>query len=148
LPKPDPEQRFESALPRGSRGGKTKVRFASTKFGVPEVVFEISEAPHEHYTRVDNDLHTSIRITKQQALTGCTKKLPRLDDDGKIEIVIQPNQIKSSGDIFRIQGQGWPVRNAPEVYLHGDLVVRVEIVEKAKHKKRRKRNKDKFPFFD
>jgi hypothetical protein len=146
LPKPDPEQRFESALPKGSKGGKTKVKFASTKFGVPEVVFEISEAPHEHYTRVDNDLHTSIRITKQEALTGCTKKLPSLNDDGKIEIVIQPNQIKTSGDTIRIQGQGWPVRNAPEVYLHGDLVARVQIVEKPKRKKQRKRTKDESRF--
>jgi DnaJ-class molecular chaperone len=94
--------------------------------------------------RVTNDLQTSIRITEQEALMSSTKKLPIQDDDSKIEIVIQPNQIKTLGDTIRIQSQGWLVRNDPDVR---DLLMHVEIMEnKAKHKKRRKRTMDKTQF--
>ena len=138
LPKPDPSQIYETSLQKGAKGGKTKVKFSSTKFGQPEVIFEIVEAPHEVYTRKGNDLHTDLIITPQEAELGCTKSIPSLENDREtIDVTIRPKQVQTSGDTVRIAGKGWPIRNAPNVYHHGDIVVRVLI----RNKRRRARKK-------
>lgn len=138
IPKPDPRRIYETKLPRGSKGGKTKVRFGSTRFSQPEVVFEIFEAPHDIYSRVGNDLHADLVISNKEAKMGCTKRIPSLEEEeGSIEVALRPNQIRTSGETIRITGKGWPVRNGPDVYLHGDMVVRV-IIKKNRSKKKKK----------
>lgn len=136
LPSPDPRQQYRVRLGRGTKGGKTKVRFASTKFGIPEVVFEIVEAPHKLYKRKGNDLHIAISITPEQAKKGETFEIPSLDDEeDSIQLTLQPNEIKSSGDTVRIVGKGWPIKNSPDVYLKGDIVVRVMLHARRKRKR-------------
>lgn len=137
LPKPDPLQSYFSKLPRGAKGnGGTRVRFQQGRIGQPEVVFEILEAAHRRYTRVDNDLHTFVRIKKREAELGCTKQIPSLDPKEDAISIEIPRQV-ADGDIIRIRGKGWPTRNDG---IHGDLLVRIEIKElgSTKRGKRRK----------
>lgn len=138
LPKPDPLQSYLSTLPRGSKGNGTKVRFQQTRNSLPEVVFELQEAPHRRYSRVDNDLHTFVRIKKREAELGCTKRIPNLDpSQDPISIEVPPQA--AHGDTIRIRGKGWPIRNAN---IHGDLLVKVEIQEQGGKKQRGKRRKN------
>jgi DnaJ-class molecular chaperone len=169
LPKPSPHQTYKTHLRRGSKGGgKTRVKFASTtqtanQWSQPEIIFQVEEAPHKRYKRVDNDLHTTLRITPQEAKKGCTKHIPSLaedhhdddDDDNNhnhhhhtnkeeaISVKIPPNV--SNGDTVRVRGQGWPVRNAPDVYLHGDMIVQVQI-RATKQRKRSRSRTQRFSF--
>ena len=135
LPKPDPEQTYVSKLPRGIKGNNgSKVRFQPSRYDEPEVIFEILEATHPRYSRIDNDLHTTVQITRQEAERGCTKRIAALDPSQDAIVVEIPPQA-ASGSRIRIRGEGWPTRNAD---IHGDLLVKVEI-KKGKGKKREKR---------
>jgi len=145
LPKPDPTKVYQSDLRPGLKGGEARVKFASTSFMTPEIIFEIQERPHKHYKRVDNDLHTQLVITPAEAKKGCLKKIASIDQKSTIEVEIKPNKIEH-GDDIRIVGKGWPIKksgsnNNSQVgggYLYGDMVVRVLI----RQRKRTRRNKN------
>jgi DnaJ-class molecular chaperone len=133
LPKPDPNQSYLSTIPRGIKGNGTRIRFQQPTNGQPEVIFELYEAPHDRYQRVENDLHTHVRVSKREAELGCTKRIPSLDpDQPPITIEIPPQSVQ--GDIIRIRGKGWPTRNAD---IHGDLLVKVDIKEQGNAKRRK-----------
>jgi DnaJ-class molecular chaperone len=148
LPKPSPQAVFESTLRPGLKGGETKVKFASTSFMTPEVIFNIQESPHESYKRVGNDLHTEVKITTEEALNGCTKRILSLDESASIEFTIKPDKLQN-GDTVRIVGKGWPIKNAEDIYFHGDMIVRVWIQRSSQTKRkgrkgqRQKRNKNR-----
>ncbi len=135
LPKPDPLQTYSSTLPRGVKGNGTRIRFQQNSNGQPEIIFEIQEAAHNRYTRVENDLHTHIRITKREAEKGCTKEIPSLDPrQDPLTIDIPPHTV--NGASVRIRGKGWPTRNSD---IHGDLLVKVKIKEEGNSKQGKRR---------
>eukprot|EP00980_Cylindrotheca_fusiformis_P003957 scaffold871_cov130-Cylindrotheca_fusiformis.AAC.34 len=138
LPKPNPSAKYESPLRPGLKGGQTKIKFASTSFMTPEVIFEIQEGPHKLYKRVDNDLQTEITITPDQALNGCIKRIPSIDEKSSIEVKIKGGV--NDGDTIRIVGKGWPIKNAENVFLYGDMIVLIR-VQKSRHRRSRRRNK-------
>lgn len=138
LPKPDPQVRYESTLRPGLKGGHTKIKFSSTSFMTPEVIFEINEGPHKLYKRVDNDLHTQITITPDQARNGCIKRIPSIDEKSSIEVKINAG-VSKDWDKIRIVGKGWPIKNAEDVFLYGDMIVVIRV----QRKKQRRRGKEK-----
>jgi DnaJ-class molecular chaperone len=92
LPRPDPDRQYKATFKRGTKGGKTNVKFTSIKYGDPEVIFEIEEDSHPVYRRQDNDLLTEITISTQEAEEGCLKRISALDSsEPPIEVVIPPN---------------------------------------------------------
>jgi len=170
LPHPDPEAPYTVTLRKGARGGNTNVKFASTNQGQPEVIFQVESAPHPIYRRENEDLHTELTITNQEARDGCEKIITALDPtEEPIEIKIPPNlysykkqrrklnrQPSSStyssssnnqyDNIIRIKNRGWPIRNThnskihPDVYLFGDMIVKIKVLKKST-KMRGKRRK-------
>jgi DnaJ-class molecular chaperone len=126
LPKPDPQKLYESTLRPGLKGGHAKFRFTSTSFMTPEVVFEIHEGPHKLYRRLDNDLHTIIAISAEEARNGCIKRIPSIDEKSSIEVTIKPSKVQDR-DTIRIVGKGWPIKNAEDVFLYGDMVVLIRV---------------------
>ncbi|KAG7371458.1 Zn finger domain containing DnaJ-class molecular chaperone [Nitzschia inconspicua] len=91
LPRPNPEATYTCDLKPGTK--EISVRYASTRFGQPEVIFQVVEEPHPIYTRIGNDLHTTLKLSNQEAREGCMKRIPALDPaEGPIDIVIPPNK--------------------------------------------------------
>ena len=92
LPRPDPDRQYKATFKRGTKGGKTNVRFTSIKYGDPEIIFEIEEDSHPIYRRQDNDLLTEITISTEEAEEGCLKRISALDpSESPIEVVVPPN---------------------------------------------------------
>lgn len=169
VPHPDRDRQFTATLRPGSKGGKTTVRFASKTYKEPEIIFRIEEDRHPIYRRVDNDLHTSVTISSEEAEDGCIRRISGIDPtDPPIELVIPPGKfryIRSTEDekhrqeekqhqkkktndqsyntsqIIRVHGRGWPIRHEPDVYLYGDVIVTV-IVKKPSRRHQRKRRKN------
>lgn len=141
LPKPDPSRVYKSDLRPGLKGGEARVKFASTSFMTPEVIFEIQERPHKRYKRIGNDLHTQLAITPAEAKKGCTKSIASIDQESTIQVEIKPNKMQD-GDEIRIVGKGWPIKNSQDGYLYGDMVVRVRI-EKRQARRKRKQPKSR-----
>ncbi|CAJ1948465.1 unnamed protein product [Cylindrotheca closterium] len=145
LPKPDPSKVYQSDLRPGLKGGEARVKFASTSFMTPEIIFEIHERPHKQYTRIDNDLHTQLTITPAEAKKGCLKKISSIDGKSTIEVEIKPNKMED-GEEIRIVGKGWPIKNhsnnsqnsnrGDDGYLYGDMVVKVLVRKRARRKKK------------
>jgi len=158
-----------------SRGG-TNVKFASTNQGQPEVIFQVESAPHPIYRRENEDLHTELTITNQEARDGCEKIITALDPtEEPIEIKIPPNlysykkqrknpksQPSSSSysfsfdnqydNIIRVKNRGWPIRNTqnsqihPDVYLFGDMIVKIKVLKEST-KIQGKRKKNEYLLF-
>lgn len=138
LPKTDPEKTYSHKLRPGFKGDSS-ITFASTGFDSPEIVFRVKEERNKLYKRVGNDLHTTIEITEKEASRGCKKRVKPLsstheDKAGKLTVEIPPSV--EDGHLLRLNGKGWPIKNAPGVYLYGDLVVRVKIVKKRRRQKK------------
>jgi DnaJ-class molecular chaperone len=67
------------------------VKFASTRFGQPEVIFKVVDEPHPSYRRKGNDLHTSVYISEDEAEDGCMIRIEALDaSEDPLEVVIPP----------------------------------------------------------
>jgi DnaJ-class molecular chaperone len=158
LPRPDPEAEYACSLRPGTKGGQTKIKFASTSYGKPEIIFEVEEQDHPLYYRVENDLHTTITISSQEAKEGCIKRIRPLDPatEEPIKLALPPKQysykkqklyeeelkkrqkggvggtVLGYNNTVRIPGRGWPTRNGD---MHGDLVVTV-LVEKPSRRRK------------
>lgn len=114
---------FDCNIQTGWKGG-TKLTFKEMEPGF-DVVFIIQEQKHGRYTRVGNDLHTSISIRRRQAKEGCVTEIEPLGTyDSPIRLSLRPNQIKYSGQTITLRGKGWPRRQGGG---YGDLVVTVNL---------------------
>jgi DnaJ-class molecular chaperone len=129
------------------------------------VIFQVESATHPIYRRENDDLHLELKISSQEAKDGCKKIIKALDQKEKsIGIKIPPNvysyekqrkkqkQEKSSSsniqydNNIRIKNRGWPIRNNiqssdihPDVYLYGDLIVKIKVLKKSSEKRGQQR---------
>jgi DnaJ-class molecular chaperone len=88
------------------------IKFASTRFGQPEVIFKLVDEPHPCYRRIDNDLHTTVYISEDEAQQGCMLRIDALDpSEGPLEVVI-PAQVYS----YTKQQQQQPERRSRHDY--------------------------------
>lgn len=120
---------FYASIPKGWKQG-TKLKFQNGKDGgvtpMMEYIFIVEEGKHTRYTRVGDDLHTNVSITKDMAKNGCTVCMDPLDEkDGVIQIDLKPGEISQKKQNVIIKGKGWPKSDGTYV---GDLIVSVRIV--------------------
>lgn len=84
-----------------------------------DVIFTLRQQPHPTFRREGNDLHTDLKITLKDAITGFSKRIKHLDDhytEVSSNEIVQPFQVK------KIQGQGMPIHGFPSQF--GDMYVR------------------------
>ncbi len=96
------EEKIDVKIPAGIRdGGKIRI---SGKGNGGDLYIKVRVAPHQLFTREEDDIFEEIPITFTQAILGDTMKVPTLD--GAINLKIPPGT--SSGKKFRIPGKGAP----------------------------------------
>jgi molecular chaperone DnaJ len=85
-----------------------------------DLYIEISEQPHETFTRDGADLHCTIGVPMTSAALGSDLVLTTLDDEEKIEV--RPGT--QSGAVLHLRGKGVPRLRST---ARGDLYVHVEV---------------------
>jgi molecular chaperone DnaJ len=85
-----------------------------------DLYIEISELPHETFTRDGADLHCTIGVPMTSAALGSDLVLTTLDDEEKIEV--RPGT--QSGSVLHLRGKGVPRLRSSQ---RGDLYVHVEV---------------------
>lgn len=131
LPKPFEMDRFEATIQAGYKAA-TRLAFQPTDPRI-RVVFILEEEKHPMYRRVGDDLHADVTLSYSEAKTGCTLSMETLSAaKSSIEIVLEPNSIRKTGQTLVVKGQGWPRRKSASF---GDLVVHFNLV-KSKGKSR------------
>jgi molecular chaperone DnaJ len=85
-----------------------------------DLYIEISEQPHETFTRDGADLHCTIGVPMTSAALGSDLVLTTLDDEEKIEV--RPGT--QSGAVLHLRGKGVPRLRSS---ARGDLYVHVEV---------------------
>ncbi|HEX3336190.1 MAG TPA: molecular chaperone DnaJ [Jatrophihabitans sp.] len=85
-----------------------------------DLYIEISEQPHETFTREGPDLHCTIGVPMTSAALGSDLVLTTLDGEEKIEV--RPGT--QSGTVLHLRGKGVPKLRSS---TRGDLYVHVEV---------------------
>jgi molecular chaperone DnaJ len=85
-----------------------------------DLYIEISEQPHDTFTREGADLHCTIAVPMTSAALGSDLVLSTLDSEEKIEI--RPGT--QSGTVLQLRGKGVPKLRSS---ARGDLFVHVEV---------------------
>jgi molecular chaperone DnaJ len=85
-----------------------------------DLYIEVSEQPHETFTREGADLHCRISLPMTAAALGTNLVLPTLDDEEKLEI--RPGI--QNGSVLTLRGKGIPRLRSSS---RGDLHVHVEV---------------------
>ncbi|KAF4551259.1 DnaJ C terminal domain-containing protein 2 [Elsinoe fawcettii] len=125
---------LELYVPRGAREGE-KIVLAGEADQVPDqepgdLVFEITEKPHETFVRAGADLSCELEISLREALTGIDRVVVKhLDGRGLKLTVQQPRgKVLRPDDVLLIKGEGMPVKRSDD---RGDmyLVIRVKFPE-------------------
>jgi molecular chaperone DnaJ len=85
-----------------------------------DLYVEISETPHDTFTRDGADLHCTIAVPMTSAALGSDLVLSTLDSEEKIEV--RPGT--QSGTVLQLRGKGVPKLRSS---TRGDLYVHVEV---------------------
>lgn len=109
-------RRLEVSIPAGVRNG-TKIKVANE--GKPgknggsngDLYLSVKLKEHEQFWLDEDDVHSELTIEPQEAVLGCTKKIPTLEDI--VELVIPPGT--HNGRILRLRDKG--LRNS-----HGEIL--------------------------
>lgn len=84
-----------------------------------DIVVELQQRPHDRFERRGNDLHTKMRVTLKEALTGFKKTINHLDGH---TVGVQTNPYERSNDIIRpglvktFRKEGMPVHETPSMF--------------------------------
>ncbi|KAL7539331.1 hypothetical protein ACHAXR_010596, partial [Thalassiosira sp. AJA248-18] len=110
---------YSTNIRQGWKGG-TRISY---KAADADVTFVVQECRHETFTRVGNDLHTSVEVSQRQLRKGCTLTInPLCDSEEPIKIKLRAKETKI-GEIVTIKSRGWPKSGNKEEY--GDLKVKI-----------------------
>jgi len=120
LPKPPTKLVYTTNIKKGWKGG-TKIHYKTPD---ADVTFIIQESTNNtSYSRVGNDLHTHIDVSKRQLRRGCTLTIPPLyDADRPIKLKLKRNQVRD-GETVTIKSCGWPISG--HINSYGDLKVKI-----------------------
>jgi DnaJ family protein B protein 4 len=127
------DKTLEIVIQPGFKPG-TKFRFKGEgnerEGGEPQdLVFVLEELPHERFTRDDNNLITTEKLTLLQALTGNgTETRQILALDARRPSVNIPASVVQPNSQTRIPGYGMPIRKDGQVRQKGDLIVKWEVM--------------------
>ncbi|KAF9739178.1 DnaJ protein-like protein [Paraphaeosphaeria minitans] len=120
----------ELYIPRGAREGE-RIVIANEADQKPDqepgdVVFVITESPHDTFERAGADLKADLHITLAEALTGFNRVvLTHLDGRGVQLNVKQPEgKVLRPGQVLKVPGEGMPMKRSD---ANGDLYLVVEI---------------------
>ena len=106
----------------------TKVKFAGegddTPEGPQDLEFVLDEKPHPDFTRDGNDLHTTIKVSLLDAITGFDKQITHLDGR-KLLVSGGKQETQQPGSFICVRGEGMPI--SKEVGKKGDLLVKVDV---------------------
>lgn len=83
------------------------------------VVVEIDE--NKDFTRANDDLHTTAKVSLYEAMLGGKISVPTMK--GKILFPIAAET--ANGKVFRIKGKGMPIYNQADKF--GDLYIKIEV---------------------
>jgi DnaJ-class molecular chaperone len=119
LPRPTIAQ-YTFDLKPGYKDG-TRLRFKDMEPGF-EVVFVLHQGErHDTFTRVGNDLHVTVPISREEMKEGCTIDIEPLGaGEATIEVEVAPGIIEKAGQTLTVKKKGWPIR---KLKTHGDLIV-------------------------
>ncbi|KAF2203252.1 hypothetical protein GQ43DRAFT_438957 [Delitschia confertaspora ATCC 74209] len=121
---------LELYIPRGARQGE-RIVIPGEADQLPDqepgdIIFELSEAPHDVFERAGADLKAELKITLAEALTGFNRVvLTHLDGRG-IQLNVQQPQGKvlRPGQVLKVPGEGMPMKKSDH---KGDLYLVVDI---------------------
>ena len=113
-----------------SDGQKLKLGAKGEKDEDIVVVVEIDE--NKDFTREENDLHTTSKVSLYEAILGGKISVPTMK--GKILFPIAAET--ANGKIFRIKGKGMPIYNQAGQF--GDLYIKIDVELPAKLSQREK----------
>lgn len=120
------EDMLTITVERGMRQGQ-KIKFSGMGDEAPDtqpgdISFVIVEAPHPVFRRDGDDLHTKLKVTLLEALTGFSKEIEHLDGH---KVVVERSDVTIPGQVIIISQEGMPL---PEYGSEkGDLFVTIEI---------------------
>ncbi|KAL9095367.1 MAG: hypothetical protein Q9165_002238 [Trypethelium subeluteriae] len=119
---------LELYIPRGSReGDKIVLQGEADQHPGQEpgdIIFELSEFPHEKFGRVGADLTADLNVTLAEALTGFNRVvLTHLDGRG-IQINVPQGQLLRPYQVLKVAGEGMPMKRSDQ---KGDLYLEVKI---------------------
>ena len=119
---------LELYISRGSREGEKIVLQgeADQRPGQEpgDIIFVLTEIPHEKFTRAGPDLAADLHITLAEALTGFNRVvLTHLDGRG-IQINVPQGQVLRPEQILKVAGEGMPLKKSDQ---KGDLYLEVKI---------------------
>jgi curved DNA-binding protein len=100
-------------------GQKLKLGAKGEKDEEIVVVIEIDE--NKDFTREENDLHTTAKVSLYEAMLGGKISVPTMK--GKILFPIAAET--ANGKVFRIKGKGMPIYNQTGQF--GDLYIKIEV---------------------
>lgn len=131
LPKPFDTDQFEATIQPGYKAG-TRLTFQPTSDPRIQVVFILEEEKHPKYRRIGNDLHVDVKLSRTEAKRGCQLFIETLcASESSIEIVLEPDSVRNTGQTLVIKGQGWPCRKTGKF---GDLVLHFTVVKSKRNK--------------
>jgi DnaJ family protein A protein 2 len=123
---------LELYIPRGSMQGE-RIVLEGEADQMPDMtpgdlIFHLIEEPHDHFTRIGNDLSADITITLAEALSGFSRVVIKHLDGRGIHIDHPRGKILSPNEVLKVAGEGMPLKRGDE---KGDLflVVKVEFPE-------------------
>ena len=120
LPNPPTKVVYTTSIKKGWKGG-TKVNYNTSDANVTFIIQESSN--NTSYSRVGNDLHTRVDVSKRQLRRGCTLTIPPLcSSDGPIKLKLKRNQVRD-GETVTIKSRGWPITG--HINSYGDLKVKI-----------------------
>ncbi|KAI9709445.1 MAG: hypothetical protein M1820_003205 [Bogoriella megaspora] len=123
---------LELYIPRGSIEGEKIVLQgeADQRPGQEpgDIIFELSEVPHEKFSRAGADLSADLSITLAEALTGFSRVvLTHLDGRG-IQLTVPQGRVLKPEQVLKVTGEGMPLKRSDQ---KGDLflIVRIKFPE-------------------
>eukprot|EP00928_Gymnodinium_smaydae_P018389 TRINITY_DN16_c0_g1_i1.p1 TRINITY_DN16_c0_g1~~TRINITY_DN16_c0_g1_i1.p1 ORF type:complete len:521 (-),score=125.99 TRINITY_DN16_c0_g1_i1:144-1601(-) len=86
------------------------------------VIFTLKTAKHRKFERRGDDLHMSLKVSLREALLGWSQTIRHMDGH---KVIVETDSVTRPFQVFRIRGEGMPLRDDPSSF--GDLYVKVEV---------------------
>uniref|UniRef100_A0A914P738 Uncharacterized protein n=1 Tax=Panagrolaimus davidi TaxID=227884 RepID=A0A914P738_9BILA len=119
---------FEVHIEKGMANGE-KIIFRGEGDEEPglergDVIFILEEKEHPEYTRQDTNLLLNVKLTLNEALTGCSNNIKTLDKRD-LHFNFLPGEIVSHNERKVIHNEGMPFKNDPS--NKGDLIITFKV---------------------
>jgi DnaJ family protein A protein 2 len=121
---------LELYIPRGAKEGE-RIVLAGEGDQLPDqepgdIVFTLSEAPHETFDRAGADLRAELNISLVEALTGFNRVvLTHLDGRGiQLNVTQEEGKVLRPGQVLKVPGEGMPLKRSD---AKGDLYLVVDV---------------------